>query len=299
MAFHLKDHLTDHSGGWADLHVHTTFSDSLFSPKEAVEKAAENHLQALGITDHDTIDGIAPACAEAQHYNIEIVPGIELSSVDEQYDIHILGYFIDLENAEMLHYIRLFQAERYRRAEKIVAKLHNLGMNVSLDLILQKSGIGSVGRPHIAEVLMEEGFVLSYDEAFYKFLGNGKPAYVPKYKISPAEGIRLIHQAGGLSFIAHPGMDLDSSLLVSLVKQGLDGVEILHPKHSQEKVNELYQFSLRYGLLTSGGSDCHGNRNGASMLGSYNVPYRFVEEMKQKLNQVHQDYTKKVQENPV
>ena len=278
-----QKNLSRSSAGWADLHVHTVFSDGRFSPEEVVQLSAKKKLRAVGITDHDAIGAIKPAMTKAATLGLEVIPGIELSTIDGPMDVHILSYFFDIENEKILHYIHLFQEERIHRAKKIVTKLQNLGMHLNLDLIMQKSGKGSVGRPHIADALMEEGYVLSYDEAFYKYLGNEKPAYVPKYKISPLEGIELIHQAGGLSFVAHPGDDVDESHLLNYLKQGLDGVEIFHPKHSQQKVNELYQFAIRHGLLVSGGSDCHGNRKGNEMLGLFNVPYQFIEDMKQKL----------------
>jgi 3',5'-nucleoside bisphosphate phosphatase len=271
------------SEGWADLHVHTTISDGLFTPEHVVKVAIEKDLRAISITDHDAIRGIKPATEEALKYDLEIIPGIELSTIDNHLDVHILGYFFDLKNEKILHYIHLFQEERIRRAEKIVKKLFGLGMKLNFDLIIKKAGIGSVGRPHIADALMEEGYVLSYDEAFYKYLGNEKPAYVPKYKISPGEGIELIHQAKGLSFVAHPGMDIDTEYLTKYIKQGLDGIEILHPKHNQDKVNELYQLAVQHQLLVSGGSDCHGNRKGNEMMGLFNVPYQFVEDIKHRL----------------
>lgn len=278
-----KNNLPQSPTDWTDLHLHTDASDGLYTPKQLVKLAAEKGLCAISITDHDAVSSINPAIEEAKAYNLEIIPGVELSTVDQQLDVHLLGYFLDVTNKKLLHYIRLFQEERVRRAKKIVDKLHKLGMKLNLDLIMQKAGHGSVGRPHIADALMEEGFVLSYDEAFYRFLGNSKPAYAPKYKISPLEGIELIHHAGGLSFLAHPGVDISIETIDGYIKQGLDGIEIRHPKHSQLKVNELYQFAIRHEILVSGGSDCHGNRKGQEMLGLFNVPYQFVDDMKQKL----------------
>ena len=277
-----KENITQSPAEWADLHVHTNASDGLYTPNQLVKLAATKKLRAISITDHDAVRSINPAIKEAKSYNLEIIPGIELSTIDNQLDVHILGYFIDINNEKIKHYIRLFQEERVRRAKKIVDKLYNLGMKLNIDFIMQKAGPGSIGRPHIADALMEEGYVLSYDEAFYKYLGNSKPAYVPKYKISPLEAIQLIHHAEGLSFIAHPGLEIATDKLVDYIKQGLDGIEILHPKHSQLKVNELYQFAIRHELLVSGGSDCHGNRKGQEMLGLFNVPYQFVEDIKKK-----------------
>jgi len=155
-----------------------------------------------------------------------------------------------------------------------------MGLKLSLDFILEKAGAGSVGRPHIADALMEEGYVLSYDEAFYKYLGNGKPAYEPKYKISTVDAVRLIHRAQGLAFLAHPGMDLSNEDVTQLIKIGLDGLEILHPSHNETKINYFYQLALKNNLLVSGGSDYHGDRKGNATIGNYNIPYQFVIEMK-------------------
>ena len=263
--------------------MHTRYSDGIDSPAEVVHKAAKLSLRAVGITDHDAISGIAEAELAAKNYGIEVVPGIELSTFDGESDIHILGYFIDPDHPEIRRYVQILQEERFRRAEKIVQKLKGIGVRIHFDLVMQKAGKGAVGRPHIAEVLMEEGFVLSYDEAFYKYLAEGKPAYVPKFKISPLEGIELIHAAGGLAFIAHPGMNLHLDQLLPFIRQGLDGIEILHPKHNLYTTNELYKLAIKQGLLVSGGSDSHGERNGESPMGLFNIPYQFVAEMKRVL----------------
>ncbi len=283
MAAFFRETFAHSDEGWADLHLHTVFSDGIDAPEQIVKQAAELGLQAIGITDHDAISAIPRAEEAGERYGVEVVPGIELSTFDGQFDIHILGYFIDITSEEILRYIQIFQEERMRRAEKIVSKLKAIGVRIHMDLVMQKAGKGAIGRPHIADVLMEEGFVLSYDEAFYKYLAEGRPAFVPKFKISPLEGIRLIHNAGGLAFIAHPGMGLNLDKLIDYIKQGLDGIEILHPKHNMHTTNELYQLAIKQGLLVSGGSDSHGERNGENTMGLFNVPYRFVEEMKKRV----------------
>lgn len=283
----LKDSFGRPRQGWADLHLHTIYSDGVDPPQAVVQKARKLGLQAIGITDHDAVRGIAEAETAARPLGIEVVPGIELSTSQDEADIHILGYFIDPDNARIRRYVQIFQEERLRRAEKIVQKLKSIGVTVHLDLIVQKAGKGAIGRPHIADALMEEGFVLSYDEAFYKYLAEGKPAYVPKFKISPLEGIELIHAAGGLAFVAHPGMGLHLDQLIEFIKLGLDGIEILHPKHNLHTTNDLYQLAIKQGLLVSGGSDSHGERNGENNLGLFNVPYQFIEDMKSALQLRH------------
>lgn len=269
--------------GWADLHVHTTWSDGVFSPEYMVQKAKEAGLRAIAITDHDAIRGIDEANEAGDKIGVEIVPGIELSTSNGTHDVHILGYFFDPHHPDMLDYVEFFQKERIKRARKILEKLWKMGIRLNADVVISSAGHGAVGRPHIADALMEEGFVLSYDEAFYKYIGDGKPAFVKKPNISPAEGIALIRKSGGLSFLAHPGMDLTDDEIIQVVKQGLDGIEILHPKHSEEKVNHFYKFANDHRLLVSGGSDCHGNRKGEMMMGKFNVPYKFIVEMKKVL----------------
>jgi len=270
--------------GWADLHVHTTWSDGVFSPEFMVQKASEAGLRAIAITDHDAVRGIDEAVEAGNKMDVEIVPGIELSTSNGIHDVHILGYFFDPHCSDMLEYVRYFQEERVKRARKIIDKLRKMGIRLNADVVIASAGHGAVGRPHIADALMEEGFVLSYDEAFYKYIGDGKPAFVKKPEISPAEGLALIHKSGGLAFLAHPGMDLTDDEIIQVVKQGLDGIEILHPKHSVDMVNHFYNFANIHRLLVSGGSDCHGNRKGEMMMGRFNIPYKFVSEIKKALH---------------
>ncbi len=274
MGFEIED------TGWADLHIHTNWSDGVFAADYMVERGAALGLRAMAITDHDAIRGAVEGAEAGEKYGIEVLPGIELSTTNGIHDVHILGYLFDPTHEALLDYIRFFQEERIRRARKIIEKLRKMGIRLNPDVVISRAGHGAVGRPHIADALMEEGFVLSYDEAFYKYIGDGRPAFVEKPKISPSEGMSLIHKARGLCFLAHPGMDLSEEEILALIKQGLDGLEILHPKHNQEKVNYFYNLALQNGLLVSGGSDCHGNRKGEMMMGRYNVPYQFVVEMR-------------------
>lgn len=268
---------------WADLHIHSNRSDGLLSPEEIVEKAAELELKAISIVDHDEIGGVEPAIKRGMELGVEIIPGVELSTQGEGHEVHIIGYFIDYQNELILNYLRFFQQERYKRAVKILERLKDFGINLKMEKVLRKAGLGSIGRPHIADALVEEGYVSSSDEAFYKYLADGRPACVPKFKISPGEAIDLISSVGGLSFLAHPGVDLTDREVIGLVKRGLDGIEVIHPKHTQERMVWLQGVIKKYGLLESGGSDCHGNRKGRLLMGKYKVPYTLVEKMKQAL----------------
>ncbi len=251
-----------------------------------VQRASELGLRAVAVTDHDAVRGAIEGIRAGEKYGVEVIPGIELSTSNGLHDVHILGYLFDPGHEALLEYIRFFQEERIKRAHKIIEKLRKMGIRLNAEVVISRAGHGAVGRPHIADALMEEGFVLSYDEAFYKYIGDGRPAFVEKPKISPSEGMAIVHKAGGLCFLAHPGMDLTDPEIMALIKQGLDGLEILHPKHNDEKVNYFYNLAVQNGLLVSGGSDCHGNRKGEMMMGRYNVPYQFVVEMKQAQKQI-------------
>lgn len=268
---------------WADLHVHSNFSDGLLTPTQVVVKAREAGLRAVGIVDHDTIDGISEAVDAGGQYDVEIVPGVELSSQYEGRDVHILGYYFDPEHPRLKDYLELFRQERYRRAAKMIQNLNQLGIRLTMAEVEQRARGSCIGRPHLAEVLMEKGYVETFQEAFHRFIGYGSKAYEEKYKISPEEAIRLISQAGGVSFLAHPGYAVPDSRIFQFLKAGLDGIEIVHPKLNDERTQHLHEFARDHAMLVSGGSDCHGGRDGNINIGRYNVPYSIVGEMKSAL----------------
>ncbi len=270
--------------GLADLHIHTNNSDGDFTPAEIVEKAVAAGLKAISITDHDAIAGFSEAHQIAKSYDLEVIAGIELSCVEDENCVHLLGYFFDINNKNLQNYVKLLQKDRFERAQKIIVKLSKLGIDISLDLVLAKAGPGAIGRPHIAEILLEEGYVLSFEEAFARFLGYEKPAFVQNYPISLKEAMELIHSAGGISFLAHPQPNVTESQLEKYIEDGLDGLEIHHPRFSEADVSKLYNLAINYDLLVSGGSDFHAIRNGECCLGKKSVPYRFVEDMKCRLN---------------
>ncbi len=268
---------------WVDLHVHTNHSDGLFTPKQVVQKAMEKGLVAVGITDHDTISGIPEALEASENNGIEVIAGVELSSQYEGRDIHILGYYFDVDNPQLLEYLNRFRQERFQRAKKMVKNLNDLGVHISMEEVEAKSGGTSIGRPHLAEVLMEKGFVETFQEAFQRYLGYGSKAYEEKYKIDPGKAIALISEANGLSFLAHPGYSVSNELIFHFIKAGLDGIEIVHPNIPENRTQQLQQFVQIYNLLVSGGSDCHGGRSGYIYLGDYNIPYACLEDMKKVL----------------
>ena len=269
----------------ADLHMHTTYSDGVFSTSELVKKAKGAGLQIISITDHDNVGAIDEAMELGSAEGIEVIPGVELSAGVGEHEVHILAYFFDHKNQHLLDYLKFFRIERIRRAERIVEKLNGLNVPLKLDAVLERAGTGSVGRPHIATALFEEGLTDSYHEAFYKYIGNGKPAYEKKYQVSPEAAIELIASAGGLSFIAHPGNAIDEAVLLEFIKEGVDGIEVIHPSPSPERVMHYSGIVNEYFLLASGGSDFHGGRkNDQDILGKYYVSLDHVHEMRRRLS---------------
>jgi len=271
-------------GGKADLHMHTTFSDGVHSPLELLKKAREAGLSTIAITDHDHVGALDEAAEYGSQIGITVVPGLELSITLHERDFHVLAYFFDHTHSRLLDYLAFFRGERLKRAERIVRKLNSLNIPLRLDAVLEKAGIAAVGRPHIASALVEEGLVDSFQGAFQRFIGTGGPAYETKFQLNPTDAFRLISEAGGLSFLAHPGNYLSEQQLLELIKFGLDGIEVVHPSHSPT-MQEYYRGIVNnYFLLESGGSDYHGGKkNDEHIFGSCTVPLHVVETMRRRL----------------
>jgi predicted metal-dependent phosphoesterase TrpH len=266
-----------------DLHIHTTYSDGFYSPYEIIEKAKASGLDVISITDHDNIKAINEAAEIGRDFGIEVIPGVEISSEISNREIHILGYFFDPDNQELEHYLNFFREERIKRASRIVKKLNNLGFRISLDQVLEKAKNSAVGRPHIANVMLENNIVSSFFEAFNKYIGNGGPAYEKKVYLSPQSAFRIISDAGGLSFIAHPG-NMPENILKEIIEAGVDGIEVIHPSHS--KLQEKFYRGIvnTYFLLECGGSDFHGGkREDEKNLGSYFTDYSVIDGMRKRL----------------
>ena len=270
--------------GKADLHLHTTFSDGALSPSELIERARQAGLTTISITDHDHTGAIDEATALAARNGIVVIPGVELSTIVGEADVHILGYFINPRDTRLQEYLGIFRSERRRRAERIVGKLNGMHVPLTISAVLRRAGPGSVGRPHIATALVEEGLIGTYQEAFSKYIGLGKPAYEKKYLISPRAAIELIAAAGGLSFLAHPSTFIDEGVLQQLIDAGIDGIEVVHPSHSPDLVAHYRGIVSEYFLLASGGSDFHGGkRNDREALGKYFISTGEVEMMRRRL----------------
>jgi len=265
---------------YADLHLHTSFSDGTFSPERVVMEANHSGLSTIAITDHDILDGIEPALSAGEQYGVEVIPGVELSSRSDGPEIHILGYYMDWQDTSFCQQLQEFRGARRIRAMEIVDKLNQLGMDVEYDDVLKRADLIAVGRPHVANVLVEKGYVNSVSEAFYRFLGDNGPAYVPKKRLSPAEAIAIILDAGGVPVLAHPGM-LQQGIVPELVSLGLMGLEAFHPSHNTQISDYYCDLAAKYGILVTGGSDCHGNAKGAMTMGNIRLPYEYVDILKE------------------
>lgn len=271
--------------GKIDLHMHTVHSDGTLTTRQLMERARAVGLTTISITDHDHTGAIPEALALSREFGIEVIPGMELSASYQHQDIHLLGYFFDYTDDDLQQYLRFYRQERRRRAERIVEKLNDLNIPLTFDAVLEKAGTGSIGRPHIAHALVEEGLTESYHEAFLKYIGVGKPAYEKKVQVTPREAIELIARAGGLSFIAHPGKALDESVVAELIKQGVDGIEAVHPSHSAEMTTYYKGIAQEYYLLISGGSDFHGGRRSdEEIFGKYVISEEDISMMRRRLS---------------
>jgi len=265
---------------FVDLHTHTTCSDGSMTPAELVHRARQNNLQAIAVTDHDSIEGIKMASAAAQ--GLEIVPGVELSATEGHTDVHILGYYFYTAHGELLEHLETFRSGRFRRAERMVKVLNELGLDITLDAVLEKAGgeTGSIGRPHVAQALVDSGFVGSINEAFRRYIGNDGPAYVEKHVISAADAIDLIRSAGGMAVMAHPGSTRRDELIPKFVEAGLAGLEVYHPEHSPTEQRYYRQLAEKHGLVVTGGTDYHGPREGRADLGDLRIPYQILSTMR-------------------
>ncbi len=263
-----------------DLHTHTTHSDGFHSPEELINKAKTLGLRAISITDHDSISAFSEAYSIGRKIGIEVIPGVELSTDIGESEVHILGYLFDVKNKDLKRYLKFFRDERYKRACRIIDKLNSLGFTLSIEEIKLASKNSAIGRPHIAKLLHEKGYVKSYLEAFNKYLGNGCPAFEKKVHLSPQSAFKIINDAGGLAFIAHPG-NMPEALLKDLIDAGVDGIEVFHPSHTPNKVNFYKGVVNEFFLLSSGGSDYHGGkREDDKNFGKIYVPYEILENMK-------------------
>ena len=268
---------------WADLHIHTYYSDSTSSPQEVVDDAIKAGLSCIAITDHDVIDGIEPVRAIAQQHDIEVITGIELSSELNGKDIHILGYGFDLKSSPLMDKLGAIQQARMERIKKMIQKLQTLGINnITYEEVAAKTHSNAVGRPHLAMLLVEKGWVTNLRSAFDKYIGETGPAYFTKYNQTPFEAIKLITDSGGVAVMAHPMMTQKDELISQFVKSGMGGLEVYYPNCSETVLKFYKNLAKKYNILATGGSDAHGKAKTHTYVGKTQIPYEIVEQLKTK-----------------
>jgi len=268
---------------FADLHMHTNFSDGTFTPEELVGRAHEQGLQTVALTDHDTVEGCERMAKACGNLGMEFINASEITTELDGHEIHLLGYFLDIHCSRLLENLRRFQAVRQNRIREMAAALQRQGVPLEADSVFELAGCKAPGRPHVARALVQAGHVKSMDVAFDKYLKKGKAAWVPKFRIGAPEAIELVHYAGGLAVMAHPGLNKTDSVIPKMIDAGLDGIECIHSRHSYNDVERYEALAEKHGLIVTGGSDCHGMNRGKPLIGSIKLPYAYVERMKERL----------------
>jgi predicted metal-dependent phosphoesterase TrpH len=277
-----------------DLHIHSTASDGSLTPSEILNQAQELNLAAIAITDHDSIEGSQEALQVGIPPSIRFLTAVEISAAYPPFlpgcgSFHILGYSIRLDSHALNQTLNKLRKARKNRNPKILKHLNSLGFQLSLGDVIRETGQGQLSRPHIASTMMKKGFVQSIDEAFNKYLGTGKPAYVDKYRIECAQAIEIIREAGGIPVLAHPSLlniaddQQLNELIRNLIKLGIQGIEVFYPEHTPEQINQYAELAKQYGLLMTGGTDFHGSITPEIKMGTGKgnlfIPYEIYEKL--------------------
>lgn len=269
------------SAGVADLHTHTLYSDGTESPERLVELAKELGFSMLAITDHDTMESLPIAEPAAKRLGLALVPGIEMSASIEGLEVHVLGFFLDPAHHALQQHLTQQQARRVERVKQMVRQLGRIGVTISAEEVFTVAGVGTVGRPHVAQVLVNHGYIATRAEAFSKYIGANDPGFVPGSPVPPERIIRLIRAAGGVPVLAHPIYLKRDDLIETFMRQGLAGLEVYHSGHPPEMVKHYEKLANRLGLLTTGGSDYHGTSKEGSPIGAVTVPCALVDALRQ------------------
>ncbi len=265
----------------ADLHTHTDYSDGTESPERVVELAAAAGVQAISLTDHDNVEALAVAAPTAKRVGVELIPGIEMSSSLRGAEVHLLGFLLDVAHPGLTAHLTEQQARRVRRVHTTVERLAAVGVRIPAEEVLALAGHGTVGRPHVARILLKHGFVKDTPEAFERYLTPGRPGFMPGSTMEPARIIAIIRAAGGVPVLAHPVYLKDDTIIDACVAAGLAGLEVFHSGHTPDHVRHYEAIADRLGLLKTGGSDYHGTSKEGVGIGVVKVPYTLVEAMRQ------------------
>ena len=263
------------------MHLHTNFSDGTDTPEQLLTFAKEAGLTTISVTDHDTAAGVSLAVKKGQELGLEVIPGIEFSTDDYNTEIHILGYFIDLENQTLQEMLKKLQQGRQDRIYKMCAKLQKMKVDLKAETVLELAGNQAPGRPHVARAMVAEGYIDNFREAFRGYIEFGAPAYTEHYKMKAVEAIKLVLDAGGLPVYAHPGVSNCDRAIPDFLKAGLVGIEAIYPLHGDSGTQHYLNLATKYGLLATGGSDYHGQEAGRRLkLGEFVLDDKYVEGLK-------------------
>lgn len=272
---------------YVDLHIHTSYSDGECSIKTILEIAQKKELRTISITDHDNIDANPLALKLGNEIGIEVISGTELSLEIEGVDVHILGYFVDINNKNLNDKLQEMKEARFIRAKKIVHNLNRQGIDLRFETVLKIAGNGAIGRPHIATAMLNEELIYSFKEAFDKYIGYNSPAYEEKLKMTPKEVFRLILDAGGIPVLAHPGVTRIDQLIPKFIDAGLAGLEVYHPEHNSSAKRFYREYCRKRNLVITGGSDFHSHTQSKVEMGIPKLQYSIVKNLKQKLESIH------------
>lgn len=266
---------------FVDLHLHTFYSDGSDSPQQIVDKAKAAGLVCISITDHDTVEGVLPTQEIAQQSNLEVISGVELSTTVNGREVHLLGYLFDSNHPPLAEYLVSVRHKRVERIGLMVNKLNELGHhNIHLDEVLQEASSASVGRPHLASVMIKKGIVSGFQQAFDRYLADNAPGYVKGFKLDTYDAIRMIRAAGGVAVLAHPMVTLVDELILNMKEAGLGGIEVFYPNVSDNITHFYSKLAAKYNLVMTGGSDAHGDRVRHTTIGKVKVDYEVVEKLK-------------------
>jgi 3',5'-nucleoside bisphosphate phosphatase len=265
---------------FADLHIHTRYSDGSLGPEDIVRIAGERGLCCISITDHDSVAGIDEAIKSGEKYNVEVITGVEISAEESGREIHILGYCINSKDHKLLAFLGQIKRDRVERLFKIIECLNTHKIVIDAHEFMEFAGDVSISRLHIAKFMQKKGFVLNWRDAFAKYIGDGKPCYISSFRYQTKEVIDIIKSAGGVPVIAHPALSKVEEILPRLIAEGLSGIEAFHSEHSPKTARYYENFARAHNLLVTGGSDCHGQLKNEILIGKTKIPYSYVEVLK-------------------